>query len=56
MGLLRSLFGSGESSESAPHGVSAYDGKPNNVYRFNAERDGRQITVYSSWRPGDPDR
>jgi hypothetical protein len=53
---LRDLFGLSNSSDDTDGPVSDYDGKPLRTYHFNAERDGRPITVYSSWKPGDPAR
>lgn len=53
---LGKIFGSGEDSEAGNgHGTSDYDGRPLNSYSITAD-DGRQVTILSSWRRGDPDR
>lgn len=54
MGLRDLLLGDSGSNESGGHGVSDYDGQP--LREYNGQVNGRQITVYSSWREGDPDR
>ncbi len=56
MSLLGKIFGSGDSEDSDNgYGTSDYDGRPLNKYGITAD-DGRQVTVYSSWRRGDPER
>lgn len=35
-------------------GKSKYDGKP--THKYSGTVNGRRVTVYSSWTPGDPDR
>jgi hypothetical protein len=47
----------GESDDTHADGdrpVSARDGRPLNTY--GGVVNGRRVTVYSSWRPGDPGR
>src|SRR6185437_11621669 len=47
----------GESDDTHADGdrpVSARDGRPLNMY--GGVVNGRRVTVYSSWRPGDPGR
>jgi hypothetical protein len=52
---LRGLFtGDGNAEEDAPYGRSDYDGRP--LHAHNLEGHGRQITVLSSWKEGDPAR
>jgi hypothetical protein len=49
------IFGSNESGDDGnEHGASDYDGRP--LREYHGTVNGRQVTVYSSWRPGDPDR